>query len=117
MTTILAAGYNPDTLILTPAASETLDTDQSLGTEKFWTWGAGNFAPRSVFDLQIRISKTIAAPAVVDSQAFGRMYVSPISLASFEADGGTTNRTNVRMEGHAAFGVERQNASIRIAAA
>jgi hypothetical protein len=45
------------------------------------------------------------------------MYVSPISLASFEADGGTTNRTNVRMEGHAAFGTERQNAAVRIAAA
>jgi hypothetical protein len=30
---------------------------------------------------------------------------------------GTTNRTNVRMEGHAAFGVERQNAAVRIAAA
>jgi hypothetical protein len=117
VSTIQAAGYNPDTLILTPAASETLDTDQSLGTEKFWTWGAGNFAPASVFGLRIRISKTIAAPAVVDSQAVGRMYVSPISLASFEADGGTTNRTNVRMEGHAAFGTERQNAAVRIAAA
>ena len=86
------------------------------GSEKFWTFGAGNFAPRSVFGLTIRVSKTIPAPAVVDSQAFGRLYASPISLASFEADGGTTNRTNVRMEGHAVFGVERQAASVRIAA-
>ena len=79
--------------------------------------GAGNFAPGSVFGLNIRISKTIAAPAVVDSQAFGRLYVSPISLASFEENAGRTNTTLVRMEGHAAFGTERQNAAVRIAAA
>lgn len=29
MTTIFAAGYNPDTLILTPAASEALDVLQT----------------------------------------------------------------------------------------
>jgi uncharacterized protein len=116
MTTIYAAGYNPDTLILTPAAQEALDTDQSLGTEKFWTFGAGNFAPRSVFGLTIRVSKTIPAPAVVDSQAFGRLYVSPISLASFEENAGRTNTTLVRMESHGVFGVERQAAAVRIAA-
>jgi hypothetical protein len=67
--------------------------------------------------MQVRTSKTIAAPAVFDSQALGRLYAAPISLASFEADAGTTNRTNVRMEGNAAFGVERQAAAVRIAAA
>jgi hypothetical protein len=117
MTTLFAAGYNPDLLILTPAASEALDTDQSLGSEKFWTFGAGNFAPRQVFGLSIRISKTIPAAAVVDSQALGRLYASPISLASFEENAGKTNTTLVRMEGHAAFGVERQAAAVRIAAA
>jgi hypothetical protein len=116
MTTIYAAGYNPDTLILTPAASEGLDVLQTVGTEKLYVFGAGRFAPGQLFGLNVRVSKTIAAPAVVDAQAFGRMYASPISLASFEADAGTPNRTNVRMEGHAAFGVERQAAAVRIAA-
>ena len=102
MTTIFAAGYNPDLLILTPAAAEALDTDQSLGTEKFWTFRPGNFAPRTLFGMQVRVSKTIPASAVVDAQALGRLYAAPISLASFEADAGTTNRTNVRMEGNAA---------------
>jgi hypothetical protein len=117
MSTILANGYNPDLLVLTPGASETLDTDQSLGTEKFWTFGPGNFAPSAVFNLEIRVSKTVAAPFVADSQAFGRLYSSPVRLAKFEADSGTTNRTNVRLEMHSAFGVERQNAAVRIAAA
>jgi hypothetical protein len=83
---------------------------------KLYVFGAGRFAPGQLFGLNVRVSKTIAAPAVVDSQAFGRLYASPISLASFEADAGTTNRTNVRMEGHAAFGTVRQAAAVRIAA-
>jgi hypothetical protein len=117
MTTIYAAGYNPDLLILTPAMSEALDTDQSLGTEKFWTFGPGNFAPRTLFGMQVRVSKTIPASAVVDASAFGRMYIGPISLASFEENAGKTNTSLVRLEGNAVFGTERQTAAVRIAAA
>ncbi len=54
---------------------------------------------------------------MTDSSALGKLYVSPISLAGFEVDAGATNRSNVRLEGHAVFGVERQAAAIRIAAA
>ena len=102
--------------MLTPAAAEALDTDQSLGTEKFWTFGAGNFAPRELFGMRVRISKGIAAPAILDSSAFGRLYVSPVSLATFEMNNGATNTSLVRLEGHAAFGVERVEAARRIAA-
>jgi uncharacterized protein len=116
MTTIYAAGYNPDLLILTPAASEGLDILQTVGTEKLYVFGAGRFAPGQLFGMSVRVSKTIPAPAVVDSQAFGKLYASPISLASFEENAGKTNTTLVRMEGNAAFGTERQNAAVRIAA-
>jgi hypothetical protein len=117
MTTIQASGYAPDTLLLTPAAAETLDTLVSgiSGGTADYVFGPGNPAG-ALFGLQARVSKVIAAPVVVDSRAFGKLYVSPISLARFEADAGTTNRSNVRLEGHAAFGVERQAAAIRIAA-
>ena len=74
------------------------------------------FAPRNIVGLNVRISKTIAAPVVVDSTALGKLYASPVSLARFEADAGTTNRSNVRLELHAAFGTERQAAAVRIAA-
>jgi hypothetical protein len=53
---------------------------------------------------------------VVDSQALGRLYTSPVTLARFEADAGTTNRGNVRMELNAVFGGERTGAAVRIAA-
>ena len=50
----------------------------------------------------------------MDSQAFGRMYVSPMELRSFEADGGLTNKTNVRLETNAGYSVERLTAGLRI---
>ncbi len=46
----------------------------------------------------------------------GGLYGGPITLASFDENAGKTNTTLVRMEGNAAFGTERQNAAIRIAA-
>ncbi len=103
-------------MILRPQDAEALDTDQSLGSEKLWTFGAGNFAPSSVFGLQIRIAKGAASPIVADSGAFGKLYVSPIGLARFEENAGKTNTSLVRLEGHAVFGVERQSAAVRIAA-
>ena len=72
--------------------------------------------PARAYGMQTRISKTIPAPVVVDSRAFGKLYTGPVSLASFEADGGTTNRSNIRLEMSAAFGTERQAAAVRIAA-
>jgi uncharacterized protein len=118
MTTVQAAGYEPSTLILTPANAEALDTLVSgvSGGVNDYVFAPAQLAPRSIFGLQVRISKTIPAPAVVDAGAFGKLYASPVSLDRFEADSGTTNRSNVRLELNAAFGVERQDAAVRIAA-
>lgn len=118
MTTIQGNGYNPDTLILTPANAEALDTLRATAAtaEQFYVFEPAGLAPKTIYGLNVRISKTVAAPVVADSKALGKLYVSPIELARFEADAGTTNRSNVRLEGHAAFGVERQNAAVRIAA-
>ena len=119
MTTIFAAGYNPDTLILTPANAEALDTLVTgiTGGTNDYVFGPGRFAPGQLFGLNVRVSKTIPAAAVVDASAFGKLYLGPISLASFEENAGSTNTTLVRLEGHAAFGTERVTAAVRIAAA
>jgi hypothetical protein len=61
-------------------------------------------------------SRAVPAPVVVDSTAFGKLYNSPITLARFEEDAGSTNQSTVGLEGHAAFGTERQAAAVRIAA-
>jgi hypothetical protein len=66
-----------------------------------------------MFGLNVRVAKN-AGTAVVDSQAFGRLYSSPLQLQRFEADGGTTNRSNIRLEGNATFAVERVTARLRI---
>jgi hypothetical protein len=47
-------------------------------------------------------------------KAFGRLYVAPAELRSFEADGGLTNKQNVRMETNAGYAVERLPAALRI---
>jgi hypothetical protein len=118
MTTMWNAGYSPDTVLMTPADAGALDVLVSgiaSGTADF-VFAPGQFAPGQIFGLNRRISKTIPATTVVDSQALGKMYASPVTLARFEADAGTTNRSNVRMELNAVFGGERQAAAIRIAA-
>jgi uncharacterized protein len=118
MTTILAAGYNPDTLILTPANAEAIDvmvTGLTGGTADF-VFGPGRFAPGTLFGMNVRVSKTIPAAAVVDAQAFGKLYAGPLALATFEENAGKTNTSLVRLEGSGAFGTERQPAAVRIAA-
>jgi hypothetical protein len=118
ITTIRGNGYQPDTLLLTPAADEAVDimvSGISGGTADF-VFAPGQFAPGTLFGLNRRVSTTIPASAVVDSQALGKLYTSPVTLARFEADAGTTNRGNVRMELNAVFGGERTGAAVRIAA-
>jgi hypothetical protein len=118
MTTIQASGYSPDLVAIRPADAEALDTLRATttATEQYYVFAPAQLAPRELFGLQVRISKTVAAPIVFDSTAFGKMYAAPVRLATFEDSAGTTNRSNVRMELNAAFGVERQAAAIRIAA-
>ncbi len=118
ITTITAAGYNANTLVLTPAAAESLDvlvSGISGGTADF-VFGAGGFAPGTIFGLNKRISKTAAASFVADSGALGKLYSSPIRLSRHEQDAGASNKSTVRLEGNAVFGVERQDAAVRIAA-
>jgi hypothetical protein len=57
----------------------------------------------------------VAAPIVMDADAFGKLYASPVRLQTFEQDAGQTNRSRVRCELHAQIGVERQAAAVRIA--
>ncbi len=119
MTTLFAVGYNPDTLILTPAAAEALDvlvTGIASGVNDY-VFAPANFAPNQIFGMNRRVSKTIPATAVVDSTAFGKLYAGPIALATFEENAGKTNSSLIRLEGNGVFGTERQNAAVRIAAA
>lgn len=118
MTTLYAAGFNPDTLILTPAAAEAIDVMVSgiTGGSADFVFTPAAFGPDRIFNLRKVISKVIAAPVVLDSAAYGRLYASPARLARFEENAGKTNTSLVRLELSAACGVERQTAAVRIAA-
>lgn len=113
-----AAGYNPDTVVLRPADSEAIDvmvSGISGGTADF-VFGAAQFAPGTLFGLDVRVATSAPAPWVFDSQAWARLYATSPRLQTFEADSGTTNRLNIRLEMHAAVVVERTQALRRIAA-
>jgi hypothetical protein len=70
----------------------------------------------TIWTLRKVVSKSAAAPVVVDSSAVGRLYLSPITLARFEEAAGQTNTSTLRLEGHGLFNVERIGAAVRIAA-
>lgn len=118
ITTLQSAGFQPDTLVQTPADAQNLDvmvSGISGGVADFINL-PGNSAPGTIFGLQRRISKSAPASVVLDSSAFGKLYASPVTLARFEANNGLTNSQNLRLELNAAFGTERQGAAIRLAA-
>ncbi len=113
LTSLQNAGYAGDTLAIDSAGAEALDLFRSSGSEAFYVWGPSRFAPGQVFGLNVRITKA-AGTAVIASQQFGRLYSSPLQLQWFEVDAGATNRSNIRLEGHAVFAVERTSAAVRI---
>jgi uncharacterized protein len=117
ITTLRAAGYVPNLILLTPAASESIDTMTtgiSGGTADF-VFGAAQFAPGTLWGIPRVESKVLAASVVMDTRAHGALYLSPLSLARFEENAGRTNTSLVRLEGHAQYGTERTAAAIRIA--
>jgi hypothetical protein len=118
ISTLQAAGYNPDTLVMTPAAAEAIDVMVSgiTGGTADFVFAPGQFAPDSIFGLRRVISKGIPASAVMDSKNFGRLYTGPVSLSRHEENAGSTNTSLIRMEMHAVWGTERQAAAVRIAA-
>jgi HK97 family phage prohead protease len=112
-TVVEGNGYAPNILAIDPAGAENLDLLRSSGSEQFYLWGPGQGAPGGPFGLQMRIWKQ-SGTAILDGDAFGRMYASPVELRSFEADGGVSNKTNYRAELNAGYAIERSSAGLRI---
>jgi hypothetical protein len=111
-TVVQAAGYNPDVLAIDPAGAEALDLLKTSGSEAMYVFAPGQAAP-APWGLQLRVWKT-AGTAILDSTSFGRLYVAPVELRSFEQDAGATNRQTVRMETNALYTVERVAAGLKI---
>jgi uncharacterized protein len=116
VTVVQSSGYQPDLLAIDPSGAEALDLLKTAGSEQMYVFNAGA-AALAPYGLRVRVWKSgTGGPgtAVLDSSAFGRLYTSPVELRSFEADGGLTNKQNVRMELNAGYAVERTAAGLRI---
>jgi HK97 family phage prohead protease len=111
-TVVQAQGYNPNVLAIDPAGAEALDLLKTSGSEAMYVFAPGQAAP-APWGLQMRVWKT-AGTAILDADSFGRLYVAPVELRSFEQDAGATNRQTVRMETNALYTVERLTAALRI---
>jgi hypothetical protein len=106
---LAALGYNPSTALLSPSDAVSLDLTQSAGEEAFYVFGPGQFAS-APFGLRVRISDAVSDPMVVDPAAFGELHATGLSLATFEESAGSTNTSTVRLEGNAAFCIQREKA-------
>jgi HK97 family phage prohead protease len=113
MTLVQVEGYNPNTLAIDPAGAQALDLLRTPGSEKMYIWPPGRGVTTGPWGLTIRVWKQ-AGTAVMDADAYGRMYISPVELRAFEQDAGSTNRQTVRMETNAGYAVERIPAARRI---
>lgn len=116
-TAVEAEGYAPDTVALSPEDAEALDTLVAESGTEHYVFPAGGSAPGSIFGLRVRVSKAVSDPIVLDSSSVGRLYASPVSVAVFEENDGSTNTSLVRIESHAAAAVERLDAAVRIGTA
>jgi hypothetical protein len=91
VTVIRAAGFQPDTLVLSPEDAESLELT-TVGSDNLYLFSlrtTGNASP--LFGLTIRESKSATTPLVFDSSAFATLYTSPVSIQS---DGGGDNFKN-----------------------
>jgi hypothetical protein len=111
-TVVQGQGYNPDVLAIDPAGAEALDLLKTSGSEAMYVFNAGAAAP-APYGLQVRIWKQ-SGTALLDSAAFGRLYVAPLELRAFEQDAGQTNKQTYRLETNAGYTVERVPAALRI---
>jgi hypothetical protein len=111
-TVVQAQGYMPDTLAIDPAGAEALDLLKTSGSEAMYVFAPGQAAP-APWGLQMRIWKN-AGTCIMDADSFGRLYVAPVELRSFEQDSGQTNKQTVRMETNALYTVERVAAGLKI---
>ena len=111
-TVIDGQGYSANTLAIDASGAESLDLLKTSGDEEMYVFTAGAAAP-APYGLQVRVWKS-AGTALLDSRAFGRLYVAPFELRSFEADAGVSNKQNVRLETNAGYAVERASAGLRV---
>lgn len=116
ITTLQASGFDPNLVALSPEMAEDLDLFQDGSTDLRYVFAtsARQTGASPLWGLKIAVVKNLVNAFVIDTSAIGRLYLSPVSLASFEENDGATNTTLVRIEANGNFGVERPTAAVEI---
>jgi hypothetical protein len=101
------AGFAPDTVALSPAASLALDLELlelQNSTGVLPSWG-----------LKVRVGKSVAgAGFVFDSRSFATVHAGPVEIAAFDENDGATNSVLLRAELNAATTVDQEDAGAAI---
>jgi hypothetical protein len=108
MTTVQAAGFEPDTVALSPADAEALDLlllDVLNSSNTLPNW-----------KLDVRVGKSVTTGFVFDSKAFATVHAGPVDIAAFEENAGATNSQLVRGEFNAITTVEQVGAGAALGA-
>ncbi len=108
MTVVEAAGFQPDTVALSPADAEALDL------ELLATLNSSNTLPN--WGLNVRIGKHVTTGFVFDSTAFATVHASPIELQAFEENAGKSNTTLLRAELNAETTIDQASAAAALGA-
>jgi hypothetical protein len=116
ITLIQAAGYSPTVIAASPEDLEALDLLTSSGPEATYQFALTAMGPNAanLWGLRWVAVKDLWAPLVLDPQAAGVLYRSPIRFGAFEENAGQTNTSTVRLEAHALFVVQRPDAIAEI---
>jgi hypothetical protein len=104
-----ANGYNGTVLVVNP--TDFITAALKKGTSEVYA----RPDPLQTFELVQAPLFASGTAYLVDPQAAGRLYLSGVSLASFEENFGRTNSQTVRLEGSALFTIERSAAIVKLA--
>lgn len=110
-------GYNPTILAASPQDAVDLDLLQSSGTEAIYQFAttARSINASPLWGLRLVVVKDLGpVPWVIDPEAAGKLYISPLRFEAFEENAGATNSSTVRLEAHALFVVQRAAAIAEI---
>jgi hypothetical protein len=108
---VAAAGYSPSVFAASPEDLIALLLLQQPGTAGGYVF-SGNAMP---LDGLRRIAVPgLTTPMVIDPLALGEFHTSPVRLAVFKENSGTTNSSTVRIESNGVFVVQRVGAVAEI---
>jgi len=104
-----ANGYNPSVVVINP-----LDFNVYL-LLKGQAEVPARQDPLAGFTFVVNSTLATREGFVLDPQAAGRLYVSGVTLATFEENAGRTNTSTIRLEGTALLNIQRSGAIIKLA--